>query len=1172
MFLTNKKFKTNFDVQELKDFQENQALEFLRAHTTEETELPDYLITDDSWNYLDKKKKQGYIAKWFDYKDGKPGLSLSFNNFKDPVVTFDTNKVISEYFEQKKHNNGFLKRLRFFKKKQKSEPSKEKLLEEQRKKENLQKELEAFDKLPQEGSHPYLKQKQIDGLFSSHSDIRYNREENCISLLLRDTEGNPRAIQKIYGKEKKFAWGSQKSGSFLALKPITSETKTLYIVEGFATGISVWNALNIKENKEINLVVAIDSNNLGKVSVEILNKYKEIKPIFVCDTDIWENKNNTISNEGFKKANRAALAVDGLLTIPDFSKLDQSSKPTDFNDLQILAGVEEVEKQLKQTFEPIQPEKELPFKPKPEERTQIEEKLLSPSLIQENKVNIFKSPTGTGKSKSYAEWSRNILENKRVLNISLLVSLVSQISEKTNTQNYKEFNNSHDDLYQLREENQLTICLNSLFKLEGAKPYDIVFIDETEQTLQQLCSNLLKKNRLDVFQVLKFILKQAKTIVLCDATMSDFTLNFFRELLPDKEINVVENLFKPHKNELFYLYNDEDYLLGEIKDNLKQGRRVSITSNSKKKCLEYKEILKQEFSKLNIFCITSENSSTEEGKSFLKDPETFLEENKVDVLISSPSLNSGFSIEKKLFDESFGFFFRGSNLPSDWHQAIHRVRNVEKRSAYVQKGSGNLPTDTELLKKNFFESLMSEENQALKNTFTDLNDEGKRVFRDELFAYLWFNNITQKNKQKNDSLPYLIGFLKSEGYEIIPVFGRKASEEEKELNKQGKELSKEKRIQEIVEAENIVEAQALQISRKNAPTIKEKKALAKFEIAEFYGETASNVDKELVEDYREGKTKKEVHRARMVSLSESEAIERSLKEFKKNQLEMDVTKYCEYQKLGQTLLEFAGISCKNGQLEILEDYQYDQKTLKEKGLGEFLSKNKARLNGLQGFPLKVSKILLESIQQGKTKELTRCLNQCLNQLGIKTIGKGRTNRTYTVNQESVDKLNELLRINYLDKKPTQDISENRQNITEKEPKNTHLNDQFLEEKESKIAHHKKEIKKEQEIPLEIENKGVLASHITDRFCIQYTGRSAISTQEIELFFSEIENQPQKKSLPEFLDSIYQFFDRHTTKENAFSLLKGLSGFLASFEDWRQVSKDQLLGFLSKKLAPLNSYT
>ncbi len=112
--------------------------------------------------------------------------------------------------------------------------------------------------------------------------------------------------QFIYGDgSKKFLTGTKKQGSFCCLKPANFEptdTQTTYIVEGYATGVSVFMAMN-------GLVfIAFDKGNLKSVAMFVRSKYPQAVIVICGDNDA--------DGGGQSAAIEAAKAVDGLVVIP----------------------------------------------------------------------------------------------------------------------------------------------------------------------------------------------------------------------------------------------------------------------------------------------------------------------------------------------------------------------------------------------------------------------------------------------------------------------------------------------------------------------------------------------------------------------------------------------------------------------------------------------------------------------------------------------------------------------------------------------------------------------------------------------------------------------------------------------------------------------------------------
>jgi putative DNA primase/helicase len=86
------------------------------------------------------------------------------------------------------------------------------------------------------------------------------------------------------------------------------------------------------------VVVAFDAGNLAPVAKKVRGIYRQSEIFVAADNDAW-----TPGNPGLTKARAAALAIGGKLLSPDFTGLDLSGKPTDFNDLYRLKAAKNSE-------------------------------------------------------------------------------------------------------------------------------------------------------------------------------------------------------------------------------------------------------------------------------------------------------------------------------------------------------------------------------------------------------------------------------------------------------------------------------------------------------------------------------------------------------------------------------------------------------------------------------------------------------------------------------------------------------------------------------------------------------------------------------------------------------------------------------------------------------------
>jgi putative DNA primase/helicase len=185
-----------------------------------------------------------------------------------------------------------------------------------------------WNRASETGASPYLARKKV-GAYG----VRFGGEHLIIPL--RDVKGKLWSFQWIEPDGKKqFLKGGKKKGCFHTIG-VLEDSKPIYIVEGYATGASVHMATLAP------VVVGFDAGSLDPVIEELQKAFPNSPIIIAGDEDCWKER-----NVGREKAQEAALKYGCSFVFPVFK--DTSSKPTDFNDLHIREGLEEVKRQLTQ--------------------------------------------------------------------------------------------------------------------------------------------------------------------------------------------------------------------------------------------------------------------------------------------------------------------------------------------------------------------------------------------------------------------------------------------------------------------------------------------------------------------------------------------------------------------------------------------------------------------------------------------------------------------------------------------------------------------------------------------------------------------------------------------------------------------------------------------------------
>ena len=180
-------------------------------------------------------------------------------------------------------------------------------------------------------TNPYLVKKGINSVLTDV--IKSN--ENGLVIPVMNISGEIRSLQTI-SKEgaKKFLKDGEISGNFCLLPEVGGSNSNIYLVcEGAATGLTLSNALSGK----VNVVISFSACNMVKVTKKLLSSGVNSEQIIIaCDNDRFSEK-----NAGLDAAEECTkYGVD--VVFPKFKDEDLDSKPTDFNDMAVLYGIDSV--------------------------------------------------------------------------------------------------------------------------------------------------------------------------------------------------------------------------------------------------------------------------------------------------------------------------------------------------------------------------------------------------------------------------------------------------------------------------------------------------------------------------------------------------------------------------------------------------------------------------------------------------------------------------------------------------------------------------------------------------------------------------------------------------------------------------------------------------------------
>ena len=235
-----------------------------------------------------------------------------------------------------------------------------------------------------QGASPYLAKKKIGKLFGARTRRPPGGSVELV-IPMMDEEKVLWGLQKIQADGfKSFLPGQRVKGLFFQLGKIKSK---IYLAEGFATAATIHVAT------EDSVFVCFNASNLVEVANIVRHKCPNLPIIIAGDDDRFKKV-----NVGREKAQEAALLVRGSTIFPNFK--DLSTKPTDWNDLLCLEGLESVKAQLS-SHVPIPPDSQIhdtpptsdlmPQDPTPKSKSSLKlESMVVKALLDELQGDIIK--------------------------------------------------------------------------------------------------------------------------------------------------------------------------------------------------------------------------------------------------------------------------------------------------------------------------------------------------------------------------------------------------------------------------------------------------------------------------------------------------------------------------------------------------------------------------------------------------------------------------------------------------------------------------------------------------------------------------------------------------------------------------------------------------------------
>lgn len=426
--------------------------------------------------------------------------------------------------------------------------------------------------------------------------------------------------------------------------------------------------------------------------------------------------------------------------------------------------------------------------------------------------------------------------------------------------------------------NEIGLCADSLAKLKHRDwSNTVIIIDEIELVLNHIStSSTCRDKRSEILQVIQDKIKESLDngglLIGADADITDQSCDYFKALVPNHPPFIVKHDFKGDPWSINYYTGKRDIILSQIEKHLEDPEcepiALAVDNQKEAEALSIHLIRKYPYLDREIrglIRLDSKVTQQDYGKEFVKRPNESIQKYQPKILIYTPSLGVGCSIDIHYFGHVYGLFF-GNLEPSQCRQMLARVRQSVPRTVWAKIRAGNsenevtsyLPQDIKKRLFNCHDTAMVPLEQALAKAMALVqasgidNPEDKDVLPvlietlqkmqgadgswNNPHIDLYCNQVARRNFSLSQLAVQLRQELLEEGHHIIDEGGDEKTEAGDAV-RDGKEEIKRRDSNLTANAEDIPFEDAQELKRKAARTTEEEhkinKAFLKHDLPEL---------------------------------------------------------------------------------------------------------------------------------------------------------------------------------------------------------------------------------------------------------------------------------------------------------------------------------------------------
>ena len=307
-----------------------------------------------------------------------------------------------------------------------------------------------------------------------------------------------------------------------------------------------------------------------------------------------------------------------------------------------------------------------------------------------------RSPLGTGKTTLLKRWVKQLKKRgvRRFFVLGYRNTLLLQTA--ANFPNFVHIHDGEAKMLMADEDTSFCLCVDSLLRF---KPEDfkdtVIFLDELMAVIRHLLHSptipAWKRDR--ILRLFEEALRNARLIICMDGFLADWAVNYVAKVAPGKKIERAQNIYNENKPLINFLIGTTDFD-EKIKANdrspllrcMWDEAPMPVICSDNQVFIEYQDEIFQS-KDVKTLRIDSKTVCEDYVKLFLENPNKYLRDNEIEVLLYSPSAESGLDVSiENYFTHQFCFFFNIIGVDAAI-QMMGRVRDPGiKRFMWCKEG------------------------------------------------------------------------------------------------------------------------------------------------------------------------------------------------------------------------------------------------------------------------------------------------------------------------------------------------------------------------------------------------------------------------------------------------------------------------------------------------------